>query len=150
MSLWWAGLCQGVCIAANCVLRKTLSSLSADGWGCVPALLVVWPEASQHWSLQAVGWGQVLERKWQPPGGLKPMSSPQDYQRQYLCPRSEPQHPAASTGVPPVLAGRSGPVFYEITAFFPRSWCSLDLVYALQEWCFCFPLSYGIPVIKPT
>ena len=41
-------------------LRKTLGSLSADGWGCVHLLLVVWPEASQHWSLQAVGWGQVL------------------------------------------------------------------------------------------
>ena len=27
---------------------------------CVPAMLVVWPEAFQHWSLQAVGWGQVL------------------------------------------------------------------------------------------
>ena len=25
--------------------------LSADGWGWVPSLLVVWPEATQHWSL---------------------------------------------------------------------------------------------------
>ena len=30
---------------------------------CVPAHLVVWPEASQHWYLQAVGWGLVLELK---------------------------------------------------------------------------------------
>ena len=44
----------------DCGLRKSLGSLSADGWGCVPAQLVVWPEASQHWSLQAVGWSQVL------------------------------------------------------------------------------------------
>ena len=37
--LWWAEL------------SKTLISLSADGWGWVPSLLVVWPEATQHWSL---------------------------------------------------------------------------------------------------
>ena len=27
----------------------------ADRWGCVTALLAVWPEASQHWSPQAFG-----------------------------------------------------------------------------------------------
>ena len=43
----------------GCGLTMTLGSLSADGWGCVPTLLVVWAEASQHWSLQTVGWGQV-------------------------------------------------------------------------------------------
>lgn len=37
---------------SGCGLRKSLGSLSAAGWGCVPALLVVWPEASQHWNLQ--------------------------------------------------------------------------------------------------
>ena len=35
-------------------------------------LLIVWPEVSQHWSLQAVGWGQVLvltiQARCQPPG----------------------------------------------------------------------------------
>ena len=36
-------------------LRKSLGNLSDVGWGCVPAQLVVWPEASQHWRLQAVG-----------------------------------------------------------------------------------------------
>ena len=54
----------------SCGLRMTLGTLSADGWGCVPTLLVVWPEASQHWSLQAVGWGQVSVPKWQCPGVL--------------------------------------------------------------------------------
>ena len=39
MLLWWAEL------------SKTLICLSADGWGWVPSLLVVWPEATQHWSL---------------------------------------------------------------------------------------------------
>ena len=37
--LWWAEL------------SKTLICLSADGWGWVPSLLVVWPEVTQHWSL---------------------------------------------------------------------------------------------------
>ena len=40
--------------------RKCLGSLSVNVWDSIPALLVVWLEASQHWSLQAVGWGQVL------------------------------------------------------------------------------------------
>ena len=31
----------------------SLGSLSADGLGCIPTLLVVWPEISQCWSLQA-------------------------------------------------------------------------------------------------
>ena len=32
-------------------LRKTLIHLTVDGWGWVPSLLVVLPEATQHWSL---------------------------------------------------------------------------------------------------
>ena len=40
MLLWWAEL------------SKTLIRLSADAWGWVPSLLVVWPEVTQHWSLQ--------------------------------------------------------------------------------------------------
>ena len=38
----------------GCRLNESLSSLSADEWGCVPALLVVLSEASQQQSLQAV------------------------------------------------------------------------------------------------
>ena len=41
-------------------IRNTLSSLSADGWACVPLLFVVCTKISQHWSLQAVEWGQSL------------------------------------------------------------------------------------------
>ena len=50
---------------------------------------------------------------------------------------------------PPILAGRSGPVFYKVTDFFPGSWHAWDLACSLQEWSFCFPQSYGILVIKP-
>ena len=38
----------------GCRLNKSLSSPSANEWGYVPALLVVWFEASQQQSLQAV------------------------------------------------------------------------------------------------
>ena len=37
--LWWVEV------------SKTLIYFSADEWGWVPSLLVVWPEATQHWSL---------------------------------------------------------------------------------------------------
>ena len=37
--LWWSEF------------SKSLIHLSADGWDWVPSLLVVWPEATQHWSL---------------------------------------------------------------------------------------------------
>lgn len=40
------------------VPRTTLGSLSPDRWDCISTLLIVLPEASQHWSLQAVGWGR--------------------------------------------------------------------------------------------
>ena len=43
-----------------CGLRNSLGSLSAGGWGSVSTQLVVWPETSQHWCLQAVRWGLVL------------------------------------------------------------------------------------------
>ena len=36
------------------LLSKALIQLSADGWGCTPSLLVVWPEATQLWDLLAL------------------------------------------------------------------------------------------------
>ena len=44
-------------------LSKTLIHLSADGWGWVPSLLVVWPEATQHWSLPRL-FGGANGRLW--------------------------------------------------------------------------------------
>ena len=94
MFLWSAGLCQEVGLVGSCGLRKTLGILSADGLGCVPALLVIWPEASQHWSLQAVEWGQVLVRKWQPPGGLTPMLLLRTTTASVFVPAVSHSHPA--------------------------------------------------------
>ena len=53
--LWWVELslvplmgraASGGIFWGVCELSTTLSRLSADGWGYVPVLVVVWPEAS--------------------------------------------------------------------------------------------------------
>ena len=45
-------------------LSKTLICLTADGWCSVPSLLVVWPEATQHWSLPGL-FGGANGRLWE-------------------------------------------------------------------------------------
>ena len=119
---WWVelGLGQG-CVSGvsrgSYGLRKSLGTLSVDGWNCVPALMVVLPEISQHWSLQAVGWGLILGPKCQPPGELAPMNTPQYLHHQCPCPQSEPHPPPTSPGDPPRPPGRSGLGSYEVTVF---------------------------------
>ena len=53
---WWEGLAVGKIgspLLGRAMLSKSLIQFSADGWGA-PFLLVVWPEAAQSWSLQAL------------------------------------------------------------------------------------------------
>ena len=88
----------------------------ADGWGCIPALLVVWPQVSQHWSLQAVGWGQVLVSKWWSPGQLTPLRTTQNLHHHCPCPHSEPQLPPTTPEGSPRPSGWSGPGSYEVNA----------------------------------
>ena len=76
------------------------------------------------------------------------MSTSQNCCFQCLCPHHEPQLSPTSVGDPPILAGRSGPVFYGVTAFFPGSWCTQYFLCALEEWNFCFLQSCGSPAIK--
>ena len=103
------GVFRGVC-----ELSITLGSLSPDGWGCVPTLLVVWPKTSQHWSLKAVVWGQVSVPKWWPPGDITPINIPRDLHHQCPCSHSEPQPTPVSPGDPPRPASRSSPGFYQV------------------------------------
>ena len=56
---------------------------------------------------------------------------------QCLCPYCEPQPPLASAGDPLILAGRSGPVSYGVTVFFP-----LVLVHTRL----CVPSNSGVSV----
>ena len=146
MSLWWAGLDQGVGLEVAVGSGRLYGSLSADGWGCVPALLVVWPEACLHCSFQAFGWGEVLASKWWPPGQLPPVSS-QYLCHQCPCPHSEPQLPSASPGDPQRPAGRSGPGFYEVTAFSLGPGIRETLCAPTRSGV-CFSQSCGVPVIK--
>ena len=122
--LWWAEL------------SKTLIRLSADGWGLVPSLLVVWPEVTQHWSLPGL-FGGANGGVWE--------GSHKEYFPELLLPVSlsldEPQLPPASTGDPPTPAGRSGSVSYGVTAPSPGYRCTHYFVCALQEWSLCFPQS---------
>ena len=46
-----------------CDLTVILGSLSANGWGCVPVLLVVWHRVSStgaSWSFSGAGWVLAL------------------------------------------------------------------------------------------
>ena len=126
--LWWADV------------SKTLIHLSANGWGWVPSLLVVWREATQHWSLPGL-FGGRNGRLWEG-----------SHHEQLLLPVSfslgEPQLPPASAGDPPTLAGRSGSVSYGVTAPSPGSRCTHYFVCALQVWSLCFPQSCRRPAIK--
>ena len=47
----------GLALMGRALLSKALIQLSADGWGCTPSLVVVWPEATQPWGLQALWQG---------------------------------------------------------------------------------------------
>ena len=47
------------------------------------------------------------------------MSTSQNFCYQCPCSCGVPQLPSISAGDPPILAGRSGPVSYKVTAFFP-------------------------------
>ena len=102
-----------------------------------PALLVIWSEASQHLTLQAVGWDQVLVSKWQPPGELTSMNIPLYLCHQCPCSHSEPQLLPASPGDPPRPAVRSGLGSCEFTA--------LPLCRGVHE-TFCVPSKSGVSV----
>ena len=41
---WWEKL--SLALVGRALLSKALIQLYADGWGCTPSLVVVWPEGS--------------------------------------------------------------------------------------------------------
>ena len=49
----------GPALVGRVVLSKILMQVSADGWGCAPSLLVVWPEEAPSWSLLVLCYGRA-------------------------------------------------------------------------------------------
>ena len=41
---WWEK--QSLALVGRPVLSKSLIQLSAQGWGCIPSLVIFWPEAT--------------------------------------------------------------------------------------------------------
>ena len=124
MLLWWAEL------------SKTLIRLTADGWGWVLSLLVVWPEASQQWSLPGL-FSKANGRLWEGScQGVLPRTSAASV----LVLTVRHSHPPTSAGDPPTLAGRSGSVSPGFTAPSPGSRCAHYFVCALQEWSLFLPV----------
>ena len=108
-----------MCLLGCCMLRKTLSSLSDDGWGSVAILLFFFRlKASQNQNLQAVGWGQVLERKWKPLRGFMQLSVSQNHH--HLCPRLHNKVWPVSARGTLILIDKSGSVSYKVITFFSR------------------------------
>ena len=70
-------------------LSKTLIHLTVDGWGWVPSLLVVWPEATQHWSLPGLFDG-VNGRLWE---GSRQGELPRTSAASVLVPTVKQSHP---------------------------------------------------------
>lgn len=107
----------------GCGLRKSFDRLSADGWGCIPTQFVVWPETSQLWSLESVGWRQVLllmtQARCLPPVRVHADEPPalQYFYHQYLCPQDEPPLSSPSQETLKTPTDRSCSGFYEVTAF---------------------------------
>ena len=83
-ALWWVEMdlvllmgraTSGSVFWGVCKLSTTLGSLSANGWGCVPVLLVVWSEVSSTGDCRQLrGW--VLESRWRLPGEISPINIP--------------------------------------------------------------------------
>ena len=94
----------------------TLGSLSSDGWGCVPFLVVVCPENFQLWSLQVVGWCWVLVLKCGSLGALTLIDIPWYFHYQCRCPHSEQELTLASPGDPPRPLGMCNAGSYGGTA----------------------------------
>ena len=130
--LWWSEL------------RKTLIHLTVDGWGWVLSLLVVLPEATQHWSLPRL-FGGVNGRLWE---GSRQGALPRTSTASVPVPTVKQSHPPPLQETPPTPAGRSGSVSPRVTAPSPGSRCAHHSVCALQEWGLRFPQSHRSPAIN--
>ena len=84
--------------------------------GYVPTLLVVWSEASQHWSLQAVGWSQILDTM--SPARCQPLDkySCICFPPAFMSLKKSHKYPLPPPETFQNQQGRSGPGSYEVIA----------------------------------
>ena len=131
-----------------------LGSLSADGLGCIPALLVVWPEAFQHRSLQAVGPALGANDP------IKMSSSKESSHRQILpvslchqclCTQREPRLPTPHLARRPSKLASVAQPLKKFTVFALGS--SVQETFqegaCLQQRSLCLPQSWEAPAGKP-
>ena len=119
---------------------KLLIHLTVDGWGWVPSLLVVLPEATQHWSLPGLFCG-ANDRPWE---GSCQVVLPRTSAASVIVPMVKQSYPPPLQETPQTPAGTSG----SVTAPSPGSRCTHYFLCALQEWGLCFPQSCRSPVIN--
>ena len=96
----------GLALVGKASFSKALIQLSADGWGCTPSLVVVWPEVTKPWGL----WSLV---------GLMAMSKREHAKTDLpglLLPVPHPWGEALL--IRPTLAGSFGSVSCEVSALF--------------------------------
>ena len=79
---WWVGLnlvflvgstTSGGVFLGVCELSMILGSHSANGWGCVPVLLVDWHGASSTGACWPLSWSWVSALRWRSLGELSPI-----------------------------------------------------------------------------
>ena len=73
------------------------------------------------------------------------MSTSQKYYCQCFCSPNELQLTLVSARDLPLLAGRSDPVSYQVTLFFPQSPGAHETLCAPTKWIFCFTQACGVP-----
>lgn len=128
----------------SCGLRTILGSLSADGWGHVPTILVV---RLRHFSstetCRLLGGARSLMPKWWPQESSHWWIFPVASATSVPCSLSEPQ----ITPLPKEIH-RSGSASYEVT---PLPWFPVHMKASctLQEWNLCFPSPAEFPASSP-
>ena len=126
LSLWWAGLCVGSMFVKQLFTQEDFKQpiwwwvrlcsrpVFCLAWG-IPAL-----EPTGCWVGLGLGEEMVASRR----------AHVTEYSPELLPPVSlSPQWATAAThlqGDTPILAGKSGPVSYEVITFFLGSWCTQD------------------------